>query len=123
MARIRTIKPSFWGSPTIAPLSRDARLLAIGPMSYADDDGRFLPATNAINGYVFPNDNLAPAKVRRWLDECQATGFVHLYTADGILYGCIPTWHLHQVINRYTTSLLPEPDIECAPRSAGGKAA
>ena len=40
--RIRTIKPSFWGSPTIAPLSRDARLVAIGLMSYADDDGRFL---------------------------------------------------------------------------------
>ena len=123
MARIRTIKPSFWGSPTIAPLTRDARLLAIGLMSYADDDGRFLAATNAINGYVFPNDDLPPNKVRRWLGECETTGFVHLYTVDGILYGCIPTWHAHQVINRYTASLLPEPSIECATRSTGGKAA
>ena len=27
MARIRTVKPSFWGSPDTAKLSRDARLL------------------------------------------------------------------------------------------------
>ncbi|MBK9156650.1 MAG: hypothetical protein IPM11_00700 [Micropruina sp.] len=119
MARIRTIKPSFWGSPTVAALSRDARLLAIGLMSFADDDGRFLAALNAINGYVFPNDDLPPTKVKKWLTECEEVGFVHLYALDGVTYGCIPTWHLHQVISRYTPSRLPEPDVDCAPRNQG----
>ena len=123
MARIRTLKPSFWGSPTITPLSRDARLLALGLVSMPDDDGRFLGATNAINGFVFPNDELQPARVRRWLAECEESGFVHLYEVDKVLYGCIPTWHLHQVINRHTPSTLPEPDIECAPRKTGGRTA
>jgi hypothetical protein len=65
MARIRTIKPSFWGSPTVAKLSRDARLLAVGLISMADDDGRFLCSTAAVNGYVFPNDDLpSPTNTR-----------------------------------------------------------
>ena len=126
MARIRTIKPAFWGSPTIAPLSRDARLLAIGLMSYADDDGRFLAATNAINGYVFPNDDLPPAKVRKWLSECEETGFAYLYKVDGVLFGCIPTWHAHQVIRGSSPSPMPntrKPRLRTSSNTAGARPA
>ena len=42
MPRIRTLKPSFWSSPEAAAMTRDARLLTIGLMSFADDDGRFI---------------------------------------------------------------------------------
>lgn len=115
MARIRTIKPSFWGSRPVAKLSRDARLLTIGLISFADDDGRFLAATAAINGFIFPNDELPAKKVRGWLDECISTGLVHEY-GETVRYGCFPTWHEHQVINRYTPSSLPLPDIQCTPR-------
>ena len=118
MARIRTVKPSFWGSGDTAKLSRDARLLALGLVSMADDDGRFLAAATAINGYVFPNDDLPNTKVSKWLDELAASGFVHLYAFDGVRYGVMPTWHAHQKINRYTPSLLPPPDIECVPRGS-----
>jgi hypothetical protein len=118
MARIRTIKPSFWGSPTVAKLSRDARLLAVGLISMADDDGRFLCSTAAVNGYVFPNDDLPSPKVRRWLQQVAASGLTHEYEVDGVRYGCFPEWHEHQVINRYTPSILPEPDVTCSPRHA-----
>ncbi len=64
MARIRSIKPSFWGSQEAANMSRDARLLTLGLVSHADDDGRFLGSIASINGAVFPNDDLHPAKVR-----------------------------------------------------------
>jgi len=115
MARIRTIKPTFWGSRPVAILSRDARLLAVGLISMDDDDGRFLAAPAAIGGYVFPNDELPPARIRKWLNECTASGLVHEY-GDAIRYGCFPSWHEHQVINRYTPSTLPEPDVECYQR-------
>lgn len=121
MARIRTIKPSFWSSSTTARLSREARLLAVGLISMADDDGRFLGSTNAISGYVFPNDDLPPAKVRRWFAELVDGGMVHEYRADSVAYGCFPEWHKHQVINRYTPSNFPAPDVECSPRKSGGK--
>lgn len=116
MARIRTTKPSFWGSRTVAKLSRDARLLTLGLISFADDDGRFLGSTAAVNGFVFPNDDLPHKQVRRWLDEIAAVELVHEYECDGVRYGCFPSWHEHQVINRYTPSIHPAPDIPCAPR-------
>ena len=94
MARIRTIKPSFWGSRPVAELTLPARLLAVGLISFADDDGRFLAATAAINGYVFPNDELSTTKVRRWFEECIASGLIHEY-GQTIRYGCFPSWHEH----------------------------
>lgn len=115
-ARIRTMKPSFWASPEAAAMSRDARLLTLGLIQHADDDGRFLATPARILGDVYPNDDIRPAALGRWLDEIEATGMLHRYTADGLRYGCFPSWHKHQVINRYTASTLPEPDVTCHPR-------
>jgi DNA replication protein DnaT len=121
MPRIRTFKPQFWGSPEIAAMSRDARLLALGLISFADDDGRFIAGISGINGYVFQNDNLPSSRVMKWYGEVLDTGFVHAYSASGVHYGCIPSWHNHQVINRYTPSKLPPPiDVDCAVRKQGG---
>ena len=117
MPRIRTIKPDFWSDPDVCALSRDARLLVVGLFSFADDDGRFIASPNAINGYVFPFDELPIAKIRKWLSEAADRDLVYLYRSDGLEYGCMPKWHRHQVINRYTPSKLPEPDIDCVPRS------
>jgi hypothetical protein len=120
VARIRTIKPSFWGSGTVAKLSRDARLLVLGLISFADDDGRFLGSITAINGAVFPNDELPPAKVRRWYEEILDTKLVIEYDVEGVRYAVFPTWHEHQVINRYTPSQFPEPHVHCVPRGRRG---
>lgn len=122
MARIRSIKPSFWTSSTTANLSRDARLLVIGLISFADDDGRFPASVNAINGYVFPHDDISPQRVKKWLNELVASGIVHTYQSNAVVYGCLPNWHEHQVINRYTPSTIPAPDIDCAQRGAGAAA-
>jgi hypothetical protein len=116
VARIRTIKPSFWGSRQVSGLGHEARLLAVGLISFADDDGRFLYSTAAVNGYVYPNDELPLPRVRKWLLEVTASGLVHEYENGGVRYGCFPKWHDHQVINRYTPSILPEPDVDCSPR-------
>lgn len=109
MARIRTIKPSFWADEAVADLSRDARLLLIGLISSADDEGRFLASISAITGYVFPHDDIAPTKLRRWLDEIESAGIVRFYSVSRREYGAFPHWKKHQVINRPQQSNLPEP--------------
>ena len=118
MARIRTIKPTFWGSPEVAGMTRDARLLVLGLISHADDDGRFLASVAAVAGSVFPNDDIPARSIRSWLLEAEGSGMVHLYTANSVVYGCFPSWHKHQVINRYTPSTLPEPDVQCEQRGS-----
>ena len=98
-------------------MSRDARLLVLGLISTADDDGRFLASPAAMSGAVFPNDDITPARIRAWFAEAVETGMVHQYRCGAVQYGCFPSWHKHQVINRYTPSTLPAPDTECWPRS------
>lgn len=108
MARIRTIKPSFWSSRTAAKVSRDARLLALGLISFADDDGRFLASHSAITGYVYPNDDdVTQPKLRRWLGELEDVGFATLYESEGIKYGSVNFGH--QRISHPTPSNYPPP--------------
>jgi hypothetical protein len=110
MARIRTIKPSFWGDDKVSLLSRDARLLFIGLISMADDDGRFLASHAAIAGYVYPNDeDITPKKLAAWLDEIAGLKLAIVYKCGHVRYGAIPNFRGHQVINRPSPSTLPVP--------------
>lgn len=115
--RIRTVKPSFWAA--CGHLSRDARLLAIGLISFADDDGRFVATQQAILGYVFPLDtDVTPAKLSRWLGEVTSKRpsadrpLVEMYEVDGIPYGYFPKYRKHQRINRPQPSSLPTPPAD-----------
>jgi hypothetical protein len=109
MARIRSLKPSFWSDEAVADLSRDARLLLIGLISFADDDGRFLASTSAIAGYIYPHDDLSTVKIRKWLDEIASVGIIRLYTVNRREYGHFPKWSTHQRINKPQPSTLPRP--------------
>jgi hypothetical protein len=113
VARIRTIKPRFWGSPKIARMKRDERLFAVVLISMADDDGRFLASPSAILGYGYPNDDdVSPAMIKRWLTGVEATGFAHLYEIDGVRYGLLPRYRSHQRISHPQASPLPPPPEE-----------
>lgn len=109
MARIRSLKPSFWSNQKIGKLSRDARLLAIGLISFADDQGRFLANPNALVGNVYPNDTVTLRQVARWRDALADVGLIELYEVDGFEYGRFPRWGLHQKIAHPYPSTFPEP--------------
>jgi len=109
MARIRSIKPSFWTDPDVAGLRRDARLLIVGLISNADDEGRFLATATSIGGSVFPHDELPPATIRKWRDEVAKAGIIELYAVDGSDYGWFPNWLKHQKVYKPYPSTLPPP--------------
>ena len=109
MARIRTIKPSFWSDPDVVLLSFEARLLLVGLISFADDDGRFVANPTAIAGYVFPHDPLSLTRIKKWRDEIAKVGIIELYRVGALDYGAFPQWQKHQVINKHTNSAFPPP--------------
>lgn len=112
MARIRTLKPTFWGDEKVARLALEERLLFVGLVSMADDDGRFLASATAVGGFVFPNDELSPARIGKWLKRLDGLRLVHLYEVNGVKYGVLPNFDRHQVINRRSRSTLPAPPQE-----------
>lgn len=119
MPRIRSLKPLFWGDDKVSELSRDARLLFLGLISMADDDGRFLASHQAIAGYVFPNDqDITPKKLNGWLSQLtEPRGdpprpLIVLYNGGRIKYGVIPNYRKHQRISHPQPSTLPPPPNE-----------
>ena len=111
MARIRTLKPTFWSDDRVADLSRDARLLLIGLISFADDEGRFLASSAAILGYIFPHDGLSETRLRKWMDEIEASGIIRFYSVNRREYGAFPKWADHQKISHPLASSLPAPPM------------
>lgn len=108
--RIRTIKPETWADEKIGALSRDARLLFVGLITMADDEGRLRALPAAVIGHAFPyDDDVTPAKLAKWMRELEESGLVVTYTAGDRPYAWLTGWAKHQKINRPNLSELPVP--------------
>lgn len=113
--RIRTIKPEFFDSPHTAKASAVVRLAYIGLWCWADDTGRGTCNPKELEGFIFPNDDLAE------LSHGEFTGFsgilpelagvfgVVFYEVDGRRFFEIPTWSRHQRVYGGKTSKYPAP--------------
>lgn len=109
--RIRTIKPSFWKSETMASIAKEHRLLAVALLNYADDEGYFLANDALIRGECFPFDEDSKS-IRRGLQELSRIGFVVLGTTpDGQRIGVVPKFLEHQRIDKASPSKLKEKTI------------
>lgn len=108
--RIRTLKPECWQDEKIGRLTRDARLLFVGLITLADDEGRFRALPSIILGHVFPYDEDAPKRLTRWMDELRREELIVNYEHAGTTYGALPRFARHQRINRPRKSLIPTPN-------------
>lgn len=109
MPRIRTLKPEVWESEQVGELSYQARLVFIGLITQADDEGRLKGSPKWIKGKLFPYDDVTVDEVEGWLSEVVRQGLVNPYKADDNPYLELPNWHRHQKINRKSQSHLPSP--------------
>lgn len=112
--RIRTLKPEIWEDQAVGKLGPWERLLFIGLITMADDDGRLLSLPTAIAGRIFPWDSGAATKVPGWLGKVADVGLVVPYHVEGIDYIQIRSWSAHQKINRKVDSNLPAPSVNGA---------
>jgi hypothetical protein len=105
MARIRTIKPEFFTSADIVSLTPLARLFYVSLWCESDREGRLVwkPATFKLR--YLPGDQ---CDVEALGSELVKAGLIVLYTVDGVVYGEIPGFKRHQVINnRESDSEIP----------------
>ena len=121
VARIRSIKPEFFRHEALYEGERQTklplRLAFAGLWTAADREGRFRWAPRQLKLDCLPYDECDFSRV---LDALLTRGFIVKYEVDGKEYGCIPSWHTHQVINnREKASDLPAPnDINALTREA-----
>lgn len=109
--RIRSIKPDFWTSLTIADLTFGARLTFIGMWNVADDEGRGVADPRAIKAKLWALDDVVTSsQVQGWLGEIEGKGLITLYQAEGKPLFQVNSWREHQVVNRPTPSSIPPPE-------------
>lgn len=110
MARIRTIKPEFFTSLTIAELSTAARLTFIGLWTYVDDHGRGIDDARLVKAAVWPLDvKKSERVVAGLLGELERHGRIDRYTVDGRAYLCVTNWREHQRIDKPQKAKHPGP--------------
>ncbi|WP_198544908.1 MULTISPECIES: hypothetical protein [unclassified Streptomyces] len=107
MARIRTIKPDFFTSLTIADLTPEQRLTFIGLWTHCDDEGRCVDDPRLIKAAVWPLDDRNSVDVEIDLKALSESSLILRYTVNRKRYLAITNWFEHQRINRPTASKLP----------------
>lgn len=110
MARIRTIKPDFFTSLTIADLTPEQRLTFIGLWTHVDDAGRCVDDARLIKAAVWPLDDRTAADVEIDLKALTESSLITRYTLNRKRYIAVTNWDEHQRINRPTPSKLPAPE-------------
>lgn len=97
MARIRTIKPEFWTDPKILECSTNARLLFLGMLNFADDEGNIEGSSKSIKAKIFPTDDI---EIEPLLDELWNQCLINDYVVNKQKYYNIQSFKKHQKIDR-----------------------
>jgi hypothetical protein len=121
VARIRSIKPDYWKSESIARLSWPARLIFIALWSYVDDNGVGLDNDKLIAAEIVPLEEdpvAARETVRECLDELSRESRIRRYEVSGKRFLFIVNWDEHQKIDRPGKPRYPRPPL---PPSDGDK--
>lgn len=111
MPRIRTIKPSLFRHVALQEAEQATalplRLVFMGLFICADREGRFRWQPKELKLDIAPYDDF---NLEQALNVLAEKGFILKYRYGYDYYGCIPSWHQHQCINkREPVSQLPAP--------------
>lgn len=122
MARIRTIKPEFFTSETVADLAVRARLTWIGLWTYCDDYGRCRDNVKLVKAAVWALDDVSLVSIEKDLGDLHSAGLIQRYVVDGKSYIQVTNWGEHQKVSHPTASKFPDPIRGVpSPPPAGGE--
>lgn len=104
------IDPSFWTDEKLGTLSPYVRLLFMGLISQADDDGRLNGHPALIRSLIFPYDmDITVNDVEEWLASLHERNVILRYEVDHQKYIAVINFSKHQTINKKQDSKLPPP--------------
>ncbi|WP_158610164.1 hypothetical protein [Micromonospora globbae] len=112
MARIRSIKPDFFTSETIAALPLSARLTFIGLWTHVDDNGVTVDNARLIVAAIWPLEEDPREALQRTQEDLQRlseAGLIQRYESDGRQLLFITAWDEHQKVSHPGKTRYPRP--------------
>ena len=79
MARKRMIDPSFWTDEKLGECSIQERMLFMGLISNADDEGYGRANPKLLKSLIFPYDDLRASDLEKWLSHLGGLHIVVLF--------------------------------------------
>jgi hypothetical protein len=111
MARKRMLDPGIWTNVQVAGLSVLQRLLYIGLISNADDEGRLNGNPTYLKGIIFPHDNITTQTILDAVKRIAKQSLIVHYRVNDIWYIQHPNWNKYQYIKAPRPSLYPKPTV------------
>jgi hypothetical protein len=104
------IDPSFWEDEKLGECEPVVRLLFMGLISQADDDGRLKGHPSLLRSNIFPYDEMTITadQVDGWLSILEGHRLIRRYEVGRQKYIDVPNFKKHQTINKPQKSKLPE---------------
>jgi len=96
MVKRRMIHSCIWNSDGLEKLTIRQRLLWVGLISIADDQGRGKSKPRIIKNTIFPYDDFSDSEIESDLTEIEGTGMILLYSEDDKWYFQIVKWWAYQ---------------------------
>lgn len=106
----RMIDCGMWQNSNFAQLPMGARLLQIGLINHADDQGRIKADLMQIKIQIFPCDNISTTEIQQWLELIAANETIILYTVAGKQYAQMLNWWKYQSLQYAQPSKYPRPE-------------
>src|SRR3990167_754208 len=106
----RMVYVKIWESGQFGKLSNEAKLLFIGMITLADDDGKLRADPAYLRAQIFPyNESMSVTEALRFRNEIEKNGLITVYSIDGFEYIEHPKWKEYQSIRSdlYKKSTLP----------------
>jgi hypothetical protein len=101
---------SVWSNENFAALPPRGRLLQIGMISIADDQGRLKAHPLYLAKEIFPYDHIEIIDVSKWLELMVENGTILLYTVEGKQYAQFLNWWEYQAMQFAKSSSYPRPE-------------
>lgn len=99
VAEWRRVDKKLYSDKKIMRLSRDARLLFIGMITIAGDDGYGDADPCVLKAQLFPGDDLKISEIEGWRTELHTLGLIRLWSKGADLFYNLPNWDKYQVVN------------------------
>ena len=112
MARKRMIDPNFWTDEKLGECSIEERLLFMGLISNANDEGYGRANSKLLKAIIFPYDDFKANDLEKWIYHLAELHIVILFKHDEQTYYYLPNFLKHQTINKPTKSTFPHIEDE-----------
>lgn len=106
----RMLNSRVWQNTGFCVLSDKAKLLYLGLITVADDDGRLRANSLLLKSQIFPlEEKITQEEIRKWVNEVKKTGLIDFYRVKNDFFIQHPNWHKYQSIRKdlYKQSNLP----------------